>query len=62
MCVNDQPLILAEVVEDMTLTTMDGILGLAFVGISKSDTTFLHGHHRQFSKHEFRLFVAQASC
>jgi len=60
LCIYDQPLILARAVNSINLTQMDGILGLAFAGISSSDTTFLHNLAQQFHDMSFGFFLSAA--
>lgn len=55
LCVAEQSLLLATVIEDMYVKNIDGVLGLAFPALSKSNGSFLSNLNREFQDLSFAI-------
>lgn len=62
LCVQGQPMVLAVNVSDMDMSRMDGILGLAFGGISTAVVPFLDNLHDQFQDLSFAFFLQKGDA
>ena len=53
LCVEMQPMILATEIASLNLTSMDGILGLGFIGLTTTPLTFLRNLNQSFQDLSF---------